>query len=96
MALLAAVRPNGAGIQIRQYASVNVDVTVDPDAIDEGCNVKIQGDSVELNIHAEADELLALQGIRDASWNQRQSIRAGRSVGNPAWCVNQMVMLPPS
>ena len=53
----------------------------------DGCVVKIQADSWEVNISASADELLKLRDIRSADWDSRAAISAGRTTGRPvSWC----------
>jgi hypothetical protein len=58
-------------------------VTVDCDVIsedsNEACTLKIQGDSVELNVHADRQELLGLARIRDAQMG-RHAERSGQEL----------------
>ena len=52
--------------------------------------VKIQGgDGWELNIWSTFTDLTRLRGIREAIWNERSSIAAGRSAGAQVfWCAD--------
>src|ERR1035441_4521338 len=66
--------------------SEQVDVTLDF-MVDEGCAVKIQGDSWEVNVCASPHDLLRLRDIRLVDWNARTSIAVGRAAGSPVfWC----------
>jgi hypothetical protein len=49
--------------------------------------VKLQTDTVEVNILASRDDFLQLWRIRQAEWEARQSLQIGRSAGSPVfWC----------
>ena len=79
---------SGRASPMQKSQSVHMDVTVDCEMI-EGCLVKIGAESWEINIHASADELLALRDIRSAAWESRASISAGRSAGGRVWWCSE-------
>lgn len=66
-----------------------MDVTVDCEVV-EGCTVKIQADSWEVNVWAASPfDLLQLRDIRSADWNSRTTISVGRAAGSPVfWCCD--------
>ena len=65
-----------------------VSVDMELDEFDhEFVNAKFAGDSWELNVKAQASELLMLREIRNMDWDTRRSAKLGNSaVANVYWC----------
>jgi hypothetical protein len=66
-----------------------VDVSLDVEERDIWV-AKIGSDSFEVNVKfGSLEELLQLSSIREAGWNNRSSIKAGRSADTDVyWCVD--------
>jgi hypothetical protein len=64
-----------------------VDVTIEAEVTAPGeppiLLVKLQSSAWELNVRATREDLLSLQGIRDAVWVDRRSLHVGTSAGAP-------------
>jgi hypothetical protein len=69
-----------------------VDITLGAAGAQHEVLLKLQGgDGWELNVWATFEELAELRSIRAASWDQRRSIRAGKSAGRSVfWAVSDV------
>jgi hypothetical protein len=47
--------------------------------------IKLQGSDCEVNVTVSASELDELRAVRDATWLDRRSLRAGDCLGSPAF-----------